>query len=107
MPDKTLFTPLQLDLSLNTYTPSSSPPRRNDTISRTSSFRLGSLLSRKTSVTASTSAAPTSPTADVAGPRFQQRDSTDGGPGTAGYDGTYKVNNVKALSMRSDMIHPM
>jgi len=88
MPDKALFSPIQVDLSLNTFTPSSLPsPRRVDTVTRTSPFRLGSFLSRKTS----TAAAPTFVSADV-GPRFQARDSADGGPGTAGYEGVYKVS---------------
>jgi hypothetical protein len=93
MPDKTLFTPLQLDLSLNTFTPAPppTPPRRSETMMRTSPFRIGSLLSRKNS----TAVAPSStPVADV-GPRFQARDSTDGGPGTAGYEGVYKVSDTE------------
>ena len=56
---------------------------------RTSPFRIGSLLSRKNS----TPVAQSSTSAADVGPRFQARDSTDGGPGTAGYEGIYKVSD--------------
>ncbi|CAG8632975.1 13318_t:CDS:1, partial [Acaulospora colombiana] len=88
IPDKAMFTPFQVDLTLSTFTPASSPPRRNDsTFTRSSSFRLTSFLSRKNSLASS----PASGTSDVAGPRIQPRESTDSGPGTAGYVDAYKV----------------
>jgi hypothetical protein len=103
IPDKTMFTPVQMDLSLPSFS-FDSPAKRSDSgMVRSPSFKLTGFLARgsigftrsmstnrKNSMMASGST-PASPTTngDV-GPRFQ-RDSADGGPGTAGYTETYKV----------------
>jgi hypothetical protein len=91
--DKTLFTPVQMDLSLGNFVPTS-PTRRNDSISRSTPFRLGSFLGRKNSLMQSNPS-----TTDVAGPRFH-RESSDGGPGTAGYFDTYKTRPLSSGMIR-------
>ncbi|KAG8804168.1 hypothetical protein FRC16_000108 [Serendipita sp. 398] len=89
--DKSLFSSFQADLSLSPFAPSSStattPNRSNSGMSRTSSFRIGNFLGRKNSMMSNQQS---SPSTDVAGPRFA-RDSTDAAPGTAGEPDTYKV----------------
>ncbi|CCA70533.1 related to acetyl-hydrolase [Serendipita indica DSM 11827] len=101
MPDKGLFSTLQPDLSLASFgdsNASNSPLRRNTStsVSRTPSFRLGSLLGRNNSFKSNQML---SPTADVAGPRFQ-RDSADGGPGTAGDPEVYKTKPLSKGMIR-------
>lgn len=96
MPDKTLFSPIQMDLSLGNFVPTS-PTRRNESMSRSTSFRLGSLLGRKNSLMNNSQGNASS--TDVAGPRFH-RESTDGGPGTAGYVDTYKTKPLSAGMIR-------
>ncbi|KAG8806396.1 hypothetical protein FRC17_005038, partial [Serendipita sp. 399] len=89
--DKSLFSNFQADLSLASFagpsSAASSPRRSNSAVSRTASFRISSFLGRKNSLMVNQQTM--SPTPDVAGPRFA-RDSTDGGPGTAGEPEAYK-----------------
>lgn len=105
MPDRALFAPFSVDLSLGDFAPPESPTmRRNQSLtSRSPSFRLSTILTRNKG-----GMAPTSPVrSNTAGSLRRAgsfdarpsedgasrlaRDSADGGPGTAGFADCYKV----------------